>query len=791
MEATANSNYVNIIYNCTSCNFNYLPYYSKFYQRQICQNIYEKVTKRKNIDLKIFENENSTTKADSKGVCPENYFTPDEEYCYKCDNENIGMPGCNGKCNFSLKRNNIILCESDCKQGYLESSPGICDSCNDINPGCAECYYENNNLPNYYGKRAREFKCYFCNSGYALSPQGKCFNCQSIISHCDKCKKNDATGEYKCTKCLKNYALDDSGDCERCVVTGAILNEKCVSCSDKNNGGVENCNFCQVNEEGNGVICKQCFAGYILSNTDNTCLSRNNNDLKQFYFCLELALQNGKYICTRCKPQYSLIKEGDESKCQYIPTLFDDNFRTFYYYHYYYDIFNQNFITFQTFAKNDYSYRQSIYLPCKEAINLGTKENPLYSCSKCYNVFDDEDYDNYYYNYNVDYGDYYYYYDIDSQYNYDYRGYQPTKIIENINNNSSICIKRNEDLENCTEAIYIISKGEQLYNCTKCSKDNHLILNSDLNIYYCGYDNTSSTICSVENCKSCVPNKYYFCQKCITSNYEVSQASGSCILKMEKEPDITWKDIYRLRMNGHKVINGFPYNGLTFKLRGITEDEISYGHSYLVYLTFKIKHGLRYLQEEENKHIPCICEVEEQVEKNNETANYVDYDCIGNETVPEDSELIGIQGENTNLNSELLEGKDLTKVDSIYNENNTVYFITNYDTLGNKSFYGKLSNFSFIGRLNKDNDDLVNNANLSIPMNEIEEKTICYFYKDNQLNASLDCSLQIKNQSNISYLTFDQGDLKIGNTNLYISKLDSYNISYIQEEEIYYPIINY
>ena len=30
-EATANSSYVNIIYNCTSCNFNYWPFYSKFY----------------------------------------------------------------------------------------------------------------------------------------------------------------------------------------------------------------------------------------------------------------------------------------------------------------------------------------------------------------------------------------------------------------------------------------------------------------------------------------------------------------------------------------------------------------------------------------------------------------------------------------------------------------------------------------------------------------------------------------------------------------------------------------
>ena len=52
------------------------------------------------------------------------------------------MPGCNGKCNFSLKRNNTILCESFCKIEYLESSPGVCDSCNTINPGCSECHYE-------------------------------------------------------------------------------------------------------------------------------------------------------------------------------------------------------------------------------------------------------------------------------------------------------------------------------------------------------------------------------------------------------------------------------------------------------------------------------------------------------------------------------------------------------------------------------------------------------------------------------------------------------------------------
>ena len=351
IEATANSSYIDIIYNCTSCNFNYWPYYSKFYQRQICQNVYEKVTKKKDINLELFKNE-SSIKADSNGICPENYFTPDEENCYDCDNENIGMPGCDGKCNFSLKRNNIILCESNCKIGYLESSPGVCDTCNTINPGCTECHYEYNNLHNYYGKRKREFKCDFCNSGYTLSPEGKCFDCPSIIDNCDKCEKDEVTGGYKCTKCLKNYALDNFGECQRCVVTGAILNEKCISCGDKNNGGVENCNYCQVNEEGNGVICKQCNKEYILL-SNNTCLLRNSSSaLEKFDSCLELTYRDGKYICSRCKPQYSLLKEGDKETCEYIPTLFDYDFKNYYFYHYY-DIININLNEFRTFAQSD------------------------------------------------------------------------------------------------------------------------------------------------------------------------------------------------------------------------------------------------------------------------------------------------------------------------------------------------------------------------------------------------------------------------------------------------------
>ena len=466
LEATANSSYDNILYNCTSCDFNYLPYYSKFYGRQICQNIFEKITKNKNISLDIFDKKNST-KVDNKGNCPEKYFTPDGKNCYACDNEKVGMPGCNGKCSFSLKRNNSILCEADCKEGYLESSEGVCETCDNINKGCSECHYESNSLI-YYGKRARTFQCDYCEPVYVLSETGKCIKCSDIMYKCDKCQKDEKTGGYKCTSCPKNFIYkdvnQDFGYCEECFVNEAIIKEKCVKCYDSSNGGVEKCKYCLTKDDGTEIVCNECFDDYILLSDNNTCLYRENNtELNQFDSCLELTLENGKYICSRCKPQYSLLKEGSEVKCAYIPTLFDYYFQPHYYDHYYYEIFKENYQDFDDYVKNDYLYRQSIYLPCKETINLGTTDNPLYSCSKCYNIFDNEEYDYYYYNfyayYEYQYYNFYYHnYDYNTEYDNNFNGYIPTKIIDN-RNNISYCIKQNHELENCTEATYTISKG--------------------------------------------------------------------------------------------------------------------------------------------------------------------------------------------------------------------------------------------------------------------------------------------------------------------------------------------
>ena len=244
-------------------------------------------------------------------------------------------------------------------------------------------------------------------------------------------------------------------------------------------------------------------------------------------------------------------------------------------------------------------------------------------------------------------------------------------------------------------------------------------------------------------------------------------------------------------MNFQKEINERIYEGPSLRLRGITEDQINTGHAFLIYLTFKIKHGLRYLQEEVNKTIPAICVIDlDYGEELDESLNFVDYECIGdvNETIPEDSELIGLEGNTINLNSDILVGKDLKKYYSVYNASNIIIFTTINDTLGNRTFSRK-TDFSFIGKLNRDNDELVNNANLTIPMNEIEEKTLCYLYKDNQLNANLTCSLEIKNDYNISKLSFNQNDLKIGNTPFFIRKMNSYNISYDQDLDNYDQII--
>ena len=495
----ANSSYYDITFDCISCYNNLTVFYDEFYEKYLCHNYshennytsyLEKVNLEKN---KKAINENKT--------CEKNYFSPDGKYCYKCDNNNIGMPGCRGECSFSDNRYNMLQCESGCKEGYFERKKNICRHCKD---NCAKCHYAPND-------------------------------------------QEDDPGITKlvCDYCEKGYVLTKEGYCDKCTNTKTSINNKCISCGNKTQGGIENCLYCENNEQGNISICKQCKDDYILLTNNNTCLNRNNGILKEFDTCLELYNETNKFICSRCKPQFSLLKTKDNNvpKCTHTPTLFDSNFIRHYFFHNYFDVFNKNYDEFYDYFKNDYDLRQALYFPCKESINLGNNENPLYSCEKCYNIFSNEIYDeDYYYNYlpyylyDEDDKNYLYSEDGSNYYNFtqeirnSFYDFLPLKIIDITKYNISYFMVTLNETKNCKEAIYNISNRKEIYNCSKCRNNYILDYNKLLDINYCIFngepEEKKETICLVEYCQSCNKSDKYLCLECNNSDYKVDKFTG-------------------------------------------------------------------------------------------------------------------------------------------------------------------------------------------------------------------------------------------------------------------------
>ena len=343
IEATADTTYINSIYNCTLCNFNYISYYSNYFNRKICQNINEEIMKEIKISLSNFEGKESTPTNDGK--CEKNnLFTPDGLNCYSCNNEDVGKIGCINSCSFSLKRNNVIKCEDGCKIGFIETSEGICDPCDSVNRGCYECHYDNEYTGNFLGiKRKRRFVCDYCEDGYIKSENGKCLQCSDLgFRNCDQCEYNKDINEFVCKKCQNEYFLNDYGICEECQFYKLKINEnKCIYCDNIDEGGIAGCLLCEKNN--NKVICQQCKLGYILFKNDNVCLKiSDNKELEKFDYCEQLTLENNKYFCSKCKYQFSLLKEDNGKKCSYIPILYDDYTYDYYYYflyNYFYNIY--------------------------------------------------------------------------------------------------------------------------------------------------------------------------------------------------------------------------------------------------------------------------------------------------------------------------------------------------------------------------------------------------------------------------------------------------------------------
>ena len=765
-EANIDTTYINSFYNCTNCEINFIPYKSKFFGRTICQNIFENITKKKEISLEKYEGVEYINA--TNGICEKNnFFTPDGEKCYSCNNEAVGMPGCKGACSFSLERNINLKCEEGCETGYAEVSDGVCQSCDSINHGCYECHYEEEYPANYTKlKRKRRFICDFCENNY-IKLDDKCLTCEDLdLYDCDECQidpKNNSN--YICTKC-NNFSILENGNCKNCEDRDEFqINNHCFKCSQFEEGGIKGCDNCEKKDNGQ-LICQICLSGFILLTNNYTCLNiSQNKELEKFDLCEQITLDNNQLFCSKCKEEYTLLKDSnnEKGKCVQLPILFDikaSNFKSYYikYYHDYFYYYNYVNNRYTLRYEDDYYYYESYNnYPCQEAVNLGTEEKPFYSCLKCYETFIYEKayiYTNYY-----------------------------TRII-NPRNNASFCIYQKEELENCTEALNITKDRIEKYDCLKCCDENKLVYDYDTNVHYCQYKNTAKK-CMVKYCKTCKSSNNYFCNECLLSNYEVNSLSGECVEKSEVVPAITWKDIFRLEMNSEKTINGETINVPTLRLRGITTSQINTRHAFLIYLTFKIKISLiRNLEEDEiEKKIPAICQAINNVDESSIDVNMIDYECVGNETLGEDTSKYQLneiaEGENdgllkkSNLN-ELAEEKtieELVKEEPIFTIVELFKYVTfemnevNNQTTNNYNF-----NFTIEGSINKEISPKSIDAELEL--NDIKEKANCNFNIEEDKKANLNCKLNIDKYKAKKLFTFKTSEIITEDNEFYLAKLD-------------------
>jgi hypothetical protein len=354
------------------------------------------------------------------------------------------------------------------------------------------------------------------------------------------------------------------------------------------------------------------------------------------------------------------------------------------------------------------------------------------------------------------------------------------------------CFLAQNYYKNCSEATYYIRNSKEIFNCTKCFKNNELtkieeilkdhefaydyqireLLNNSIDLsdfYLCTYKENSEEKCLVNYCQKCASDMYYFCSECISSEYEVNNITGSCVKKTKVRPAVTWKAIYKLNMTGQKRINGRIIKGPNFKIRGITCSQIYKGYVFLFYLTFKLKNKLRYL--EENIKAPAICEVDEDIEKNDSKLTIVDVDCVVNITntpLNENYELIKIEG--GNLNQSIEADKISNKIPSF--ELPIVFKMNNFDEYYESSLY----NLNLYGKL-MDKNMTLEKKNIEVEMNEIEKKMICDFKRNDQLDARFECLLEFEDNTKEYYLTFKNNEVEIGDgyPNIYIESLETIN----------------
>ena len=343
---------------------------------------------------------------------------------------------------------------------------GECEGCPE---NCYRCRIENNST-----------KCIECKLNYKLNNISQCSLCPA---YCIDCQQNP-NGILICSNCLNGYILSPTKQCLKCP-------DNCYKCKVNSNGQTEciNCDMgfalkdglcfkCSIIQDIGGIGCDKCRYNYNSARYECIkCINNNYAFIQNTYKCLLNSISTNKNIkgcLTANFNEEKNIYECIACKTEFIPILNDKSCK----------------------LPNEANLKEY----CKEANNIGTEQNPIYSCIECKSL----------------------------------RDINIIRIIDFREAND--CYKRENELIRCLTGIKYENNTIQ---CTKCISEFLFTYSEEYN----------HDICS-EKCKNGFFNKNNWCYKCD----DIREGNQGCI--NEYGCEYYPQDIH---LNCNKCKNGF-YN---------------------------------------------------------------------------------------------------------------------------------------------------------------------------------------------------------------------------------------
>ena len=293
-------------------------------------------------------NENYTEKICDK--CDEIHYFNEEGKCQPCKKEYIKGGTC-----YICSENGTEYDYCLCNYNYVKAGDFECIPCpHACSYGCS------------YNNETTETECKLCSVNYALNADKKCVRCGENCGSCSFDEKDNLVCrscmypytlyngtcikcESGCSKCTLNETSEYKNEtiCSECSSVYALLHEgKCINCDDDETAG-DGCEECSYDEKNKKYICNGCWDDYYsYVNNTHKCISNLNKNEINLYGCslAQYDETNDIYECFSCKSSFLFISK--DKTCRNPREIGLSN-------------------------------------SCRKIENLGTIDNPKYSCVSC------------------------------------------------------------------------------------------------------------------------------------------------------------------------------------------------------------------------------------------------------------------------------------------------------------------------------------------------------------------------------------------------------------------------